>query len=178
MVAREKNFRCKDDAFYITKFRTLHPEQVEEIRNEMKKEYPRATPETIEKHVDHEILPMVLEESTKNYGGGGDAVHLSVLGNLTHLECEAIVVRESSFGDYTVDKLHELLELLPEPEKAMIKMCYGLSPYEGVFSQEKISQELGISQQAVSKKLKRILKLLRGVMRDEFKKEMGGMGEE
>lgn len=154
-----KNYRGRDDAFYITKFRTLHPEQVEEIRNEIKKEYPYTNAKTIEKHVDHEILPMILEESTKNYGGGGHAIYLSGI-NLDEKEIYPIGVRGSSFGDYTVETLHEYLELLPSLDKQIIKMVFGFHPYDREHSRAEVGELLGIPRSTINRKIDKILVML------------------
>jgi RNA polymerase sigma factor (sigma-70 family) len=156
-----QNYRPYYDDIILTKFRTLYPDEIENLRRETKEKHPSASRETIEKHVEHEILPAVLEEPTKNYGAGGDAVYFSTLGDMDKVNFEEIVVREESSNEQLIGHILECVEFLRPRDQQILKMSYGISPYEREFSQEEISEALGVSQPVVSIRLGRILKLLK-----------------
>lgn len=119
--------------------------------------------------VTNEILMFIRKnKNRKGEVSFEDALNYDAEGNELHLEdimgTEADVVHDEIENKLAKSKLAECLSELPERDKEIMTMRYGLNNTEE-YTQKEVADILGISQSYISRIEKKVIKKLRNVMK-------------
>jgi DNA-directed RNA polymerase specialized sigma subunit len=173
MVKREKNYRPNYDKEIIKKFREENPSIVNNIRNNIRYLRPNIDNETLERDTDNEILPPILVEPiwARNLQNKKQGIlHLSQVNGADRNYVQKI--EEVNINIEEREKLWEIIEILEDKDQIIIKMLYGLSPYEKSYEKKEIAKALNLSQNAITNKISKILKFFKEQM-ENFEIEEG-----
>jgi DNA-binding CsgD family transcriptional regulator len=184
----KKNVKFHYDSDVICKFKKKFPEKVEKIRQELLKDKPRLKYNLplLEKRIDKEIFPSILLQqdcyiffdkiSKKTCGG----THLKIENKIKHdndvdgkrrddiiyNNCRTLSQinnsRNGGIKMLTIDIVESMLEELTLQENTMIKMAYGIEPYDDrKYTLKEIAEQADVSSVTASKYIKNIIRKLR-----------------
>lgn len=164
----------------VVKFRKEKPEKVKEIEDEIKKEHKYFNENTLKKHVDNEIAwpPILLVKPIKP-PKGGKTVYLSDLqdsgkeienytGKETEMDKNCMfekIETSAIYPDHLVEKLNEIISIMPEEDQDMFKMRFGLNPYEKEHTLKEIAEKYKTTPKTIFYRLKSHFEVISEIMR-------------
>ena len=156
----KRDYRPKYDQDLIEKFRKENPNIVNDMRMNFQHLCPWASEETIEKYIDDEILPPVMEEPSWWGLVPSGALHFGAIDGL-----EAQGARKLPFFDknkiHQVEALWRAIEKLSIEDQNLVKRLIGLPPFERGHTQKELAYVLGIPEGTLTYKLNKIFTLLK-----------------
>jgi len=164
------DFRLSYDGEIIKRFKEENPEKTQEIRDKFKSYYSNASDKTIEKYVDHEILPPVINSPQNNYRGGSmhyfsDINSNKALFKSPYIENECCYIDESfNKAEKELDIILDLIDYLDKTDQQIIRMRYGLYPYEQSYTAKETMELLNIPYRSFFIRINKIQQFIKDNM--------------
>lgn len=194
----KKNIKFYYDLDVISEFRNKFPDQVEEMRRELLERFPRLKYNLglLEKRINIEIFPSFLLQqdkyiffdkiAKKTCGGTHVPIEQKEKGecetdsnrhdDIIYNNCKTLNEihqnRNGGIKMLTADVVEAMLEELTMEENTMIKMAYGIEPYDDrKYTLKEIAEQADVSTVTASKYIKNIITKIKNKCVEQLVKE-------
>jgi len=162
--ARKKNYRPSYDHDIIKKFREENPNVINDMRMNFSHMYPYACDETIEQHIDNELLPPVLETPEQVAKTSEDVIPLSVVKHLDREDMTQILEFDSEElqeKEEILQAIEYIVEAMDTEDKQIFKMFRGMYPYTKRHVLREIAEETKVPLSTIGYRINKITEFLK-----------------